>query len=560
MVCTFGDLTDVLWWRELDLPTRAVVDRAGRLAPQVPAWLPEGPGRDAYARLAGLTVSAAREESVALLRESGALAGEPRPLVHAVKFYERGDRPLEIVTSRQWYVRNGGRSAQLRGELLQRGRELRWHPEHMRHRYEHWVEGLNGDWLISRQRFFGVPIPLWYPLDDAGRPDHDAPIAPAEDALPVDPQTDVPPGYTADQRDVPGGFTADRDVFDTWATSSLTPQIATGWGVDPDLFARTFPMDLRPQAHEIIRTWLFATVLRSHLEHGELPWTDAVISGWILDPDRKKMSKSVGNVVVPVDLLREHGSDAVRYWAAAARPGTDTAFDAGQMRVGRRLATKVLNVTRFVLGLGEAPAGARVTEPLDAAMLAALAEVVPAATCSLDEHDHARALQVTEEFFWRFCDDYVELVKDRAYGQGEAADSARRALRLGLSMLLRLLAPVLPYATEEAWHAGLGSGSIHRAPWPTPGELDDAGAAADATVLAVAGEVLRRVRRAKSESKLSMRAEVRQVVVRDVPERLRALERAAGDLRRAGHVLHLRTVPVEDAALADVAVELAAGA
>jgi valyl-tRNA synthetase len=479
--------------------------------------------------------------------------------VHAVKFYEKGDRPLEIVTSRQWYLRNGGRSAELRDTLLARGRQLRWHPEHMRHRYENWVEGLNGDWLVSRQRFFGVPIPLWYPLDDTGRPDHDAPIVPAEETLPIDPQADVPPGYTADQRDRPGGFTGDPDVFDTWATSSLTPQIAAGWGVDDDLFDRTFPMDLRPQSHEIIRTWLFATVLRSHLEHGELPWTDAVISGWILDPDRKKMSKSVGNVVVPVDLLLEHGADAVRYWAAAARPGTDTAFDPGQMRVGRRLATKVLNATRFVLGLGDAPAGAEVTEPLDAAVLAALAEVVAAATGALNRHDHARALQVTEEFFWRFCDDYLELVKDRAYGQGEGAHSARRALRLGLSTLLRLLAPVLPYATEEAWHAGVGSGSVHRAPWPSPAELDAAGAG-DPAVLAVAGDVLRRVRRAKSEAKRSMRAEVRQVVVTDLPERLHALGAAAGDLCSAGHVAHLRTQPVGDAALADVAVELAAGA
>jgi valyl-tRNA synthetase len=566
MVCTFGDLSDVLWWRELDLPTRAVVGRGGRFTAETPAWLPEGEPRTAYARLAGRTVSAARAETVALLREAGALVGEPRPITHPVKFYEKGDRPLEIVTSRQWYIRNGGRSQALRTELIERGRELHWHPEYMRHRYENWVEGLHGDWVISRQRFFGVPIPLWYPLDDTGRPDHSAPIRPAAQTLPVDPQADVPLGYGADQRDQPGGFTGDPDVMDTWATSSLTPQIACGWGADDDLFRRTFPMDLRPQAHEIIRTWLFATVLRSHLEHQELPWSNAAISGWILDPDRKKMSKSHGNVVVPLDLLEEHGADAVRYWAAGARPGTDTAFDPGQMRIGRRLATKVLNASRFVIGLGAAPSGAAVSEPLDAAALGELARVVEAATASFEDYDHARALQTTEEFFWRFCDDYLELVKDRAYGQGARAHSARVALQLGLSTLLRLLAPVLPYATEEAWSGaaehgelpGFAGGSIHRAPWPRASDLDDVvGEPAEVSVLAAAADVLRRIRKAKSEAKVSMRAEVSDLVVADVPDRLGAVESALRDVIGAGVVARVRTVKVDDPAEADVVVVLA---
>ncbi|GAB2929691.1 valine--tRNA ligase [Nonomuraea fastidiosa] len=522
MICTFGDVTDVTWWRELHLPTRPVIGWDGRLLPEPPEGVDPGP----YKELAGKTVHSARERIVEMLRESGDLVGEPRPVKRTVKFYERGDKPLEIVTTRQWYIRNGGRDEELRRRLLERGRELNWHPPHMRVRYDNWVEGLTSDWLISRQRFFGVPFPVWYPIDENGQPVHDAPILPTEDMLPVDPSSDVPPGYTEEQRGVPGGFMADPDVMDTWATSSLTPQIAGRWGTDDDLFKRVFPADLRPQAHEIIRTWLFSTVVRSHYEFGEVPWSDVAISGWILDPDRKKMSKSKGNVVTPLDLLDKHGSDAVRYWAANGRYGVDTAFDPGQLKIGRRLAIKILNASKFVLGLAESDG--EVTEPLDLSMLAALADTVREATEAFESYDHTRAIEVVERFFWAFCDDYLELVKARAYESGPASASAHAALRRALDVLLRLFAPFLPFVTEEVW-SWWREGSVHRASWPVAER-----GTGDPAVLAVASDVLAQVRKAKSEAKLSMRAEVSRLSVWTPDVEL--LKQAQDDVCAAGNV------------------------
>ncbi|MER7396047.1 valine--tRNA ligase [Streptomyces sp. NPDC000151] len=546
MICTFGDTTDVTWWRELALPTRPVIGWDGRFAAGPPAWLESERARAAYGELAGATAFTARERVVAMLRESGELTGEPRPVTHPVKFYEKGDKPLEIVTTRQWYLRNGGRDRPLRDELLRRGAELHWHPDRMRVRYENWVGGLNGDWLISRQRFFGVPIPVWYPLDATGAPDYGTPIVPDTAALPVDPSAEAPPGYTEAQRGAPDGFIGDPDVMDTWATSSLTPQIAAGWPADPDLFERVFPMDVRPQAHEIIRTWLFSTVVRAHAEHGTLPWRHATISGWILDPDRKKMSKSKGNTVTPLDLLAHHGSDAVRYWAASGRPGTDTAFDTGQMKIGRRLATKILNASRFVLGFAPVADGTPVTEPLDRSLLSVLAATVEEATAAFEDFDYARALDHTERFFWRFCDDYLELVKDRAYGTAETdaagAASARATLTTVLSTLLRLFAPVLPFVTEEVW-SWWAPGSVHRAPWPEADPLRALADGTDPALLDTAAEVLTAVRRAKSAAKVSMRTTVTGAVITGPSTALEAFTLVAADVRAAGRIARTEERP-----------------
>jgi valyl-tRNA synthetase len=349
----------------------------------------------------------------------------------------------------------------------------------------------------------------------------------------------MPAGYTADQRGQPGGFVGDPDVMDTWATSSLTPQIAAGWPDDDDLFGRVFPMDLRPQAHEIIRTWLFTTVLRAHLEHDSLPWRNAAIAGWILDPDRKKMSKSKGNVVTPLALLEEHGSDGVRYWASSARPGTDTAFDTNQMRVGRRLAIKLLNASRFALSAAE-PQGA-IAVPVDRAILRRLAALVEESTRDLEQYDYARVLQRVEEFFWRFCDDYLELVKGRRYGeQGpDGAGSANSALTAALSAFIRMFAPFLPFVTEEVW-SWWKTGSVHAAAWPTRDELEavleqtpaDA-AGRDQAIYEWATYILFEVRKQRSEAKQPLKVPVTRVVVRAEAEALELMPYVEADLRAA---------------------------
>jgi valyl-tRNA synthetase len=518
MVCTFGDQTDVTWWREQKLALRQIVGLDGRLVaveyggPGYESLEPELANRY-YAELVGKKLAAAKDQVVLFLRDpAGSATGKGAPLVkepekieHPVKFYERGDRPLEFLSTRQWFVRLLDKKA----ALLEKGAQIQWRPEYMGLRYRDWTEGLGQDWCISRQRYFGVPIPVWYRLDQSGKPDYQQPILPKLEQLPIDPMLDVPEGHDPGTRDQPGGFTGETDIFDTWFTSSLTPQIASHWVDDAGRHSRLFPADMRPQAHDIIRTWAFYTIAKALCHEDRVPWHNAMISGWILDPDRKKMSKSKGNVVTPMHLLEEYGVDSVRYWASNARLGADTAFDPQVFKIGKRLVTKLFNAGKFVLGHpGELHP---ITSELDRAFVAKLARLVESATADLEAYRYANALSSIETFFWsQFTDTYIELAKPRAWGAlGEAPErgSALTTLRLGLNVLLRLFAPILPYITEEVWSwvfAGeTGHVHIHKAPWPSARDFTGIAPPDNDATFDLAIAALNAINKVKSESGVS---------------------------------------------------------
>jgi len=528
MICTFGDSADVEFWKKSDLPLKQILGSDGRVLPRE---LENPKAQDAYDELVGLSAKEARKHIVALLAADlhhgeSSLVNAPREVEHPVKFYEKGERPLEFIPTRQWFVR----LLEHKPKLLEMGRRIEWHPQSMRVRYDHWVEGLNQDWCVSRQRYFGVPFPLWYRLDDQGEPDYANPITAQQ--LPVDPMSQVPPGYTEAQRDQPGGFTGEPDVMDTWATSSLTPQILSGWGDDEEKHARLFPADIRPQSHEIIRTWAFYTIVKGFMHHAEIPWRHVLISGWILDPDRKKMSKSAGNVISPVNLMAEHSADGLRYWASRARLGADTAFDEGVLKLGRRLATKLFNAARFVYQQ-ETPAESM---PLDQARAVLLKRLVDDVTNRLEAFDYAGALAEIETSFWDFCDNYLELVKRRP-----------NALRPALEVYLRLFAPYLPFVTEEVW-SWTHEGSIHLAPWPEPGD-----ASGDPQPYLDAVDLLAQIRGAKTTAKKSLRWPVKHLRVRGA---VSGLASVLDDVLAAGaveaHELEQCEMPVR----LDAAVEL----
>lgn len=572
MVCTFGDQTDVDWWRKYDLPLRQVLGRDGRMIPVTfgsPGWESANPdaANEIYSLFVGLHVKQAQKKFVEIAGTTEGIIDKPsEEISHVVKFYEKGDRPLELIPARQWFQR----LLDHKQALVEQGRKVEWHPGYMGTRYELWVEGLNQDWCLSRQRFFGVPIPVWYKVDESGCVQYEERILPSMDSLPIDPLDDAPPGYTDEQRDRPGGFAGDPDVLDTWATSSLTPQIASGWVADKERHERLFPMDIRPQAHEIIRTWAFYTIVKAYMHENEIPWKNVVISGWILDPDRKKMSKSKGVVVTPEPLIDEFGADSVRYWAARARLGTDTAYDEQVFRVGKRLCTKLFNASKFALGrlegIGTELFGPdKVVAEMDRAVIQELRPLIERATDALEKFDYATALALTEDFFWHtFCDNFLEIAKPRTYEEGmtEGRLSAASSLRLVHRALVRLLAPYLPFLAEEVWHWAYNQDpdmhdSIHKSPWPS---LDEFSAIPEPTYAGTYGAtlaVIESVRKAKAEANLSIKSPAKRVTVTAKAPTLDALRTTSDDLTRMLHIEDLQLVEGDPGGqIADVETEV----
>ena len=456
MVCTFGDAEDVKFWKLNGLPLRQIIGRDGKI-------IDTGilPGNENFAKMIGLPIKVARKQIVEMLRESDELVNEPRPLMHAVKFYEKGELPIEFVSSRQWFVS----LLDKKEKLTQFGARVKWTPEHMHNRLQNWIDGLNQDWAISRQRFFGVPFPVWYKLNENSEPDFDNPILATK--LPCDPMAECPDGYAQSQRGQPNGFIGDPDVMDTWATSSLTPQIAMSMAGNPDNLK--LPFDARNSGPEIIRTWNFYTIAQDMINEDTIPWNQCWVNGWVLDPDRKKMSKSLGNVVVPTDIIEKYGSDAIRLWAGSMKWGTDAACDEKSIDAKRKLVMKFFNASKFVFGFG---AVEYITESkdyshVDLAYIAKLDAVIKSAEKSFLENDYTGALIATEQAFWDFCDNYLEIVKGRAYTGDKSALST---LLMALKIFCTLFAPFMPFITEEVFMAhpwNKDEKSIHKELFPS---------------------------------------------------------------------------------------------
>ena len=499
MVCTFGDGEDVLKWRRDGLPLRLVVEPDGRLGPLA-------------GEFAGLPLTQARSAIARALGDAGLLAGSV-PVRQVVGVHERCQTPVEFQIRPQWFIAVREHADRFRA----RAAELEWIPAFMRRRLEDWIDGLKWDWNITRQRRYGVPFPVWFCAACA------TPVLARLEDLPVDPLADVPP-VAACPSCGSGELAPDPDVMDTWMTSSLTPQVNDGWaagGTDPALA----PMSMRVQAFEIIRTWLFYSVVQSELLFGRLPWRTALISGWGLSEQGKKLSKrdldkSTGpdgyNRYVPDDVMNKYGADALRLWATKGRIGTDLRYNEKDIRTGRKFAVKLWNVGRFVsMNLGDLsgaapPPGER--DIVDRWLLWHLADTVAQTTAAFEAHDYMQAHQAGSRMFWSvYCDRYLEMIKDRL-GDGDAGAGARWTLRESFRVLLGLFAPFAPFLTEhmyqQFYRAHEGVVSLHLTRWPEAdgrwrGDRSAVEAVDQLTVILDATRVLRSGQRLGNSARLS---------------------------------------------------------
>jgi valyl-tRNA synthetase len=494
MCCTFGDQRDIEWYKAHNLPLRISITKDGRMT-------------DMAGEYTGLKIKQAREKIIEALREKQFLR-EQKQITHAVNVHERCQTPVEILNTKQWFIRY----LDLKDQFLQNGAEMKWYPAHMRIRLDNWINGLQWDWCISRQRHFGVPFPVWYcsKCDEI--------ILADEKELPVDPIEDKPPvkkckcGSTE--------FFPEKDVLDTWATSSLSPQLAGELIKGTPNHKRVYPMDLRPQAHDIITFWLFNTLVKGQLHFNKNPWKDVMVSGWALDPRGKKMSKSKGNVIHPQEMIQKYSADALRFWAAGSKLGDDLPFQEKDLVTGKKMINKMWNASKFaIMHLADFNYEKHELETMDKWLLSRLQTLIRNCTNYLDNYEYSRAKQEIEMFFWNFCDNYLEIAKDRLYNSANyhegAKESAQYALYEAVLNILKLSAPIMPFITEEIYHLYFaekeGKKSIHLAKWPLHNETlidKDAEKAGDYAV-----SIISAVRKFKSEKSLSLKHELSHLII-----------------------------------------------
>lgn len=529
MCCTFGDIQDINWWRTHKLPLRLVIDQAGKMKDSLEIGTDDWPTLDADSAkatidaVAGLKAEKAKAVMLEILEDKGLLL-EQETTHQVVPVAERSGAPLEIIVTPQWFIK----TLDFKDEILAKGQEITWHPAYMYQRFESWVQGLKWDWAISRQRHFGVSIPVWY-SKRAG--EEGKVIVPSVDQLPVDPTVDLPEGYSRDEVE------GDKDVLDTWATSSVSPQLQTrtineNYGLDLDTHRRQFPMALRPQAHDIIRTWAFYTIVKALHHENTVPWKEIAISGWCLASDGSKMSKSKGNIIEPIKLLDEYGTDPIRYWTGTSRLGHDTALSPNTLQQGKRLVTKMWNAVKLAhMGLdGQSihPTTAKadieaghISHPLDQWLLGQLAITVKKATEAFESYEYAQALRIIDDMFWRVhCDNYLEIVKNRIWFEGEANAEQRSGLYTlwhASLTLIRLYAPFVPYVTDKLYELMTGEGddpadTIHACgQWPDMADIAEPGLNAEQGDAFV--QILAAARKMKSDLQVSMGAEVSELRV-----------------------------------------------
>lgn len=540
MCCTFGDQTDILWWKKYKLPIKVILDKRGRIT------LGDQGFTDAAAEYAnlleGLKVSDARARIVEILKENELLLKQTE-ITQTVKCAERSGSPLEILTTPQWFVR----TISHKQALLEKTQKLNWHPKTMKIRLENWINSIAWDWCISRQRFFGVPFPVWYSkrTGEEGKP-----LFAQVDQLPVDPLKDLPVGYARDEVE------ADKDVMDTWATSSVSPQLSSQgisdeFAHDSMRHAQLFPADLRPQAHEIIRTWAFYTMLKAHLHDNKLPWKNIMISGWCLAEDRSKMSKSKGNVVVPQKLLEQYGADVTRYWAATSRLGADTAYSEDVMKDGKRLVNKLWNASKFASLhfniLSSADKAAKLSEiqhkilrTIDLWLIQHLNTLVKKVTETMTVFEYAQGLELTEQFFMKnFCDNYLEITKTRAYNENQndvdGQYSTVLAMYHSLQVILKLFAPFMPHITEEIYQHLYNNDSIHtRGNWSALETSADIDISQGAQLI----EILDFVRKSKADRNISIKAPISVIEIKN----LKLSDEVIEDLKNVTSAANIKVV------------------